>query len=172
MRRDLYWVEGPWPGRLAIIPRPRGGDWLEDEVLSWKAAGLDVVVSLITQDESTELELNQKERWCQAHGIQFYAFPIPDRGVPASRKATAALVEKLEKALEQGKRIAVHCRQGIGRSSVVAALLLVASGEDPDAALAHISQARGCPVPDTLEQGKWIKGFTVVPGKAVREPGR
>ncbi len=161
MRTAVYWIEGPWPGRLAIVPRPRGGDWLEEEVHSWQETGLNVVVSLLTRDESTELELNQEELLCRAWGIQFYAYPIPDRGVPASRKATTDLVEKLEKTLEAGKSIAVHCRQGIGRSSLIAALLLVSAGVNLEAALARIRQARGCPVPDTQEQSKWIRSFAV-----------
>jgi hypothetical protein len=47
MRTELYWVEGPWSGRLAIMPRPRGGDWLEEEIQSWRRSGIDVVVSLL-----------------------------------------------------------------------------------------------------------------------------
>ena len=163
MRTTAYWIAGPWPGRLAIVPRPRGGDWLEEEVRSWQEAGLDVVVSLLTQDENTELELNQEEFLCRAQGIQFYAYPIQDRVTPASRKATTDLVQKLEKALESGRSVSVHCRQGIGRSSLIAALLLVSAGIDPEAALDQISQARGCAVPDTLEQSNWIKSFAVIP---------
>ena len=163
MRTTTYWIEGPWPGRLAIVPRPRGGDWLEEEVRSWQETGLEVVVSLLTHAENTELELDREELLCQARGIQFYAYPIQDRGVPASRKATADLVQKLETTLEAGKSVVVHCRQGIGRSSLLAALLLVSAEIDPEAALAQISQARGCAVPDTIEQSNWIKSFGVVP---------
>ena len=158
-----YWIAGPWSGRLAIVPRPRGGDWLEEEIRSWREAGLDVMVSLLTHDETIELELNQEELLCRAQGIQFYTYPIPDRGVPTSRKATADLVKKLETALEAGKSVAIHCRQGIGRSSLIAALLLVSAGIDPEAALAQIRQARGCAVPDTVEQRNWIKSFAAVP---------
>lgn len=158
-----YRIAGPWSGHLAIVSRPRGGDWLGEDVCSWREAGLDVVVSLLTHDENTELELHQEELLCRAQRIQFHAYPIQDRGVPTSRKATADLVRKLEKALEAGKSVAVHCRQGIGRSSLIAALLLVSAGIDPEAALAKIRQARGCTVPDTLEQSNWIKSFAVVP---------
>jgi hypothetical protein len=35
MRPLIYWINTPWPGRLAIVPRPRGGDWLEEEVGAW-----------------------------------------------------------------------------------------------------------------------------------------
>lgn len=159
MGKAAYWLPGPWPGHLAIIPRPRGGDWLEDEVRSWKDLGLNIIVSLLTPAEITELELAEEEQRCQTQGIQFLSFPIPDRGVPASRQTITDLIETLMKALASGKSIAVHCRQGIGRSGIIAALLLISTGEEPEAALAHVSQARGCPVPDTPEQANWVKGF-------------
>lgn len=41
-----YWVEGPWPGKLAILPRPRGDEWLRDEIQAWAHAHIDVIVSL------------------------------------------------------------------------------------------------------------------------------
>ena len=159
MRTTVYWIEGPWPGRLAIVPRPRGGDWLEEEIRFWQEAGVNVVISLLTRDESAELGLNQEELLCRAQGIQFYAYPIQDRGVPASRKATADLVRNLETALRAGKSVAVHCRQGIGRSSLIAALLLVSEGIDSEFAIARISQKRGRTVPDTIEQSNWIKSL-------------
>lgn len=49
MRNETYWVNGPWLGKLAIGPRPRGGDWLEDEVSAWRLAGIDAVLSLLTK---------------------------------------------------------------------------------------------------------------------------
>jgi hypothetical protein len=48
---NLYWVDGPWPGKLALAARPRGGDWLGDEVVSWKRNGVDAVLSLLTPEE-------------------------------------------------------------------------------------------------------------------------
>ncbi len=156
MKADVYWVPGPWPGRLGILPRPRGGDWLADEVLSWRAAGLDAVVSLLTSAEVAELELQEEEARAREEGIEYHAFPIPDYSVPGSREALAELVRRLEAALEAGKRVAVHCRQGIGRSSLLVAAVLVSTGEDPDAAFRQIEQARGRPVPDTAEQRDWV----------------
>ena len=156
MRAEFYWIEGPWTGRLAIVPRPRGGEWLADEVRSWQQAGLNTLVSLLTPDEVADFELGKEGEWCQAHGIQFVSFPVPDRGVPASRTACLALVRELEHALTEGKRIAIHCRQGIGRSALLAACLLIVSGQDPETAFQHIGVARGCAVPDTAEQQEWV----------------
>jgi len=156
MKTDVYWVAGPWPGHLGIVPRPRGGDWLADEVRSWRAAGLDVVASLLTAEEAAELELGQEAVLARQAGLQFCSFPIPDYGVPQSRASLLALTGDLEKALESGKNVAVHCRQGIGRSSIVAASVLIASGEEADEAFRQIEKARGRPVPDTREQKQWV----------------
>src|SRR5947199_10383844 len=80
MRTEVYWVPGPWPGRLGIIPRPRGGDWLADEVRAWRASGLDVVTSLLTPDEVAALELQEEETRAREEGLEFLAVPIPDYG--------------------------------------------------------------------------------------------
>ena len=159
MRTKLYSIEGSWQGKLAISPRPRGGDWLEDEVRGWRAAGVDVVVSLLTSDEVADFDLAQEGSLCEVYGIDFRSFPIVDRSVPASRKATLDLVKKLAKLLTEGKSIAIHCRQGIGRSALIAASLLVLFGIDPEAAFQRISEGRGCSVPETSEQRQWLMEF-------------
>src|SRR5262249_52764326 len=138
MKATLYRIDGPWRGRLAILPRPRGGDWLEDEVRSWKAAGVDVVVSALNSDETAELDIAGEADFCRANGIEYLAFPIADRGVPVSARATAELVRLLEGRLAVGKTVAVHCRQGVGRSALLAACLLVASGLDVASAFERV----------------------------------
>jgi protein-tyrosine phosphatase len=128
-------------------------------VKAWRAAGLDIVVSLLTPGEIEELDLEQEKALCLEQGIQFRSFPIQDRGVPSSLESMAALVKSLEKALRDGKNVAVHCRQGIGRSSLAAASILVSAGERPYAAWRRIENSRRCPVPDTPEQEQWVVGF-------------
>lgn len=159
MRAELYWIEGPWPGRLAIMPRPRGGDWLEDEISSWQRLGIDAIVSALTREENAELDLIQEKAECEKAGIEFLAFPIADRGVPLSGKDTWELVRRLEQKLAQGKKIAIHCRQGVGRAAMLAACVLASSGVDPASAWERIAAARGCAVPDTSEQRQWVARF-------------
>ena len=143
MRATVYWIESNWPGKLAIIPRPRGGDWLEDEVLAWREAGLDVIVSLLEKDEAADLDLSAEAALSKAAGLEFISFPIVDRSVPTSRAATQALLQDLLRLLASGKNIGVHCRQGIGRSALIAASLLVLSGFTPESAFQRVSDARG-----------------------------
>ena len=156
MRTEVYWVPGPWSGRLGIVPRPRGGDWLADEVRSWKASQIDAVASLLTSEEAAELDLQAEESLAREEGLEYYAFPIPDYSVPRSRADFLSFLNRLDEAVESGKNVAVHCRAGIGRSSLVVASLLVAAGLEPEEAFRRIEKARGRPVPDTPEQREWV----------------
>jgi hypothetical protein len=159
MRTQLFWINGPWPGRLAILPRPRGGDWLEDEIRSWRDSGLDLIVSLLTPDERTELDVSQEEALCRANGIEYLAFPIVDRAVPSSKEAFLELITTCADHLAIGKNIAVHCRLGIGRAALVAICLLIFAGVAEEIAAARVSSARGCSVPETVDQRRWIADF-------------
>jgi protein-tyrosine phosphatase len=159
MQAELYWIEGPWPGRLAIMPRPRGGDWLEEEAASWRRMGIDVVASTLTKEETRELDLTREEEVCKAAKIAFVAFPFPDRSTPPSQEATLGLVSRLEQELASGKNVAIHCRQGIGRSALLAACVLAMGGVELELAWERIAAARGCSIPDTDEQWEWVARF-------------
>jgi protein-tyrosine phosphatase len=159
MQATVYWVEGPWPGRLAIVARPRGGDWLEDEVSGWRAAGLNLIVSTLQPEEVNTFDLAAEPALCQAQQVQFIPFGIEDRQVPASQRDTAGLARGLAGKLAESKNVAVHCRQSIGRSGLVAACVLVLGGVDVLAAFERLSKARGCTVPETAEQRAWVERF-------------
>jgi protein-tyrosine phosphatase len=159
MNPDLFWIPGPWPGRLAVVARPRGADWLDEEALGWRRAGLDLVVSLLEPQEAEELELLRESEAAEANGVLFVAFPIPDRGVPASLPAALSLLRRISDALGQGNNVAVHCRQGIGRSGLVAAGVLVASGMPAKTAIETVSQARGQTIPETYHQLHWLRSL-------------
>jgi protein-tyrosine phosphatase len=160
MSAKIFWVPGPWPGRLGIALRPRGGEWLGDEIRAWREAGIDVVVSLLEADEQADLDLTGEAASCRARGLDFRSFPIADRGVPRSCEAMADLAVKLLDALRSGQTVAVHCRQGIGRSAMVVAATLIAEGLDARAAVSITRQSRGLDVPETPAQRQWIGEFS------------
>lgn len=157
MKADLFWIPGPWRGRLAIAARPRGGDWLDDEAGSWRRAGVDMVVSLLESDEAAQLDLLKERSAAEDNGISFISFPIPDRGVPTSMREAVSLMERIAVALGEGKNVAVHCRQGIGRSGLIAAGVLMTSGARTEEAIQVVSSARGMTIPETLEQRQWTQ---------------
>jgi protein-tyrosine phosphatase len=160
IRPDVYWIEGPWHGKLAILARPRGEDWLGDEVEGWKKVGVDIVVSLLTSSEESELGLTSEAEIVKRTGLTYISSPIADYSVPDSKLPMQQLAAELNDQLSRGACIGVHCRQGIGRSSLVAACVLVTSGESPKSAFEHIELARGRSVPDTTEQKDWVISFT------------
>ena len=154
-----YWIDAPRAGRLAIMARPRSGDWLADEIAGWKQAGIDTVVSLLEPEEAAELGLSLEAELCGAEKIEFVAFPIPDRGVPVSLREATTLVESVRARLAAGKAVAVHCRAGIGRSALVAACALTRFGYEASEAFALIAASRGLTVPDTDAQRDWVVSF-------------
>jgi protein-tyrosine phosphatase len=159
MRATIFWIPGPWLGRLAIVLRPRGGDWLDGETGAWRDAGVDVVISLLESSEEAELDLSSEASSAAENELEFRSFSIPDRGVPESCEAVGELVTLLTAALQAGKTVAVHCRQGIGRSALIAAATLISFGEDSETALGKIASARGLAVPETDAQRRWISEF-------------
>lgn len=155
----MYRIDERFPGRIAILPRPRGGDWLERDVAEWKRDGIDVVVSLLTADENRDLELDGEGGELRNAGLEFVSFAIEDRGVPQDSDAFGELAQSLAGKLNVGKNIGVHCRQGIGRSGLLAAAVLLAEGIELDRALKLAASTRGIAVPETSEQRRWIEEY-------------
>lgn len=144
---------------LAIMPRPRAGDWLEDEIGQWQREGLHTVVSLLEPAEIAELELGRESGLCASRDIEFLSFPIPDRGVPESAAAFDSFLVPLVARLRAGASVGVHRRAGIGRSGLTAACILVRAGIPYPLVFPAISRARRVKVPDTEQQESWVQRF-------------
>lgn len=155
----LFWIDAATPGRLAMALRPRGGDWLEDEVRGFRDQQIHFVVSLLTAGESADLGLVDEAAAFRSAGIDFETLPMPDRGTPPEVGPAVRMIEAIRARLATGRNVAVHCRQGIGRSAMLAAAVLVAGGEHPDDAWRRVGAARGAPVPDTGAQRDWVYQF-------------
>lgn len=159
MKAEIFWHNRKYPGRLALLARPRGGDWLESEVESWASDGIDVVVSMLETSEEKEFKLEREEELSRANKLKFISFPVPDRAVPESGKEFANLVKKLRNALLAGKNVGIHCRQSVGRAPLLAAAVMTLFDTDPDQAFRQLGKARGREVPETVEQADWVRRF-------------
>ncbi|WFE28186.1 tyrosine protein phosphatase [Solwaraspora sp. WMMD791] len=151
---NRYPIPAPPPARLSILARPRGGDWLDDELSAARTAGVDVLVSLLTSAERDELDLADEPAAAIRAGLEFHAFEIADLGVPDPH-AIRPLLDLLATELRAGRHVAVHCRAGIGRSSLITVALLTRLGVDTEQAWNVIAHARGVPVPETAQQRRW-----------------
>lgn len=105
MRCQIYSIPHEGFSQLGIMPRPRGADWLENEIRSLRQQKVDVLVSLLTAEETAELCLDEEEALCRAAGIPFLSFPIPDRSVPASCEMAFQFSTELSRLHREGKKI-------------------------------------------------------------------
>jgi protein-tyrosine phosphatase len=166
MESTIYVIDIGGKSKLGIMARPRGGDWLEVDILSVTRQGFDVIVSLLEDDETEQLGLTEQGKICTEHGVRFIRIPIPDRYVPSLDRETLAAISALNDLLSAGKAVVVHCRMAFGRAPMIAACLMVSQGWETEGALNKISETRGFAVPETEEQRQWIHKFE----RTVRAP--
>ena len=156
MEATIYRIPLNTNGGLAITPTPRGGDWLEVEVQRLRQAGVDVLVSALMDDEQSELGLETEAQTCTSQGIEFVNLPMPDLGTPLDSPNFLSRIAELAAALRNGRSVAVHCRQSVGRSGLIATAIMIALGNEMEAAIQIMSKARGVSVPETQEQRNWL----------------
>ncbi len=114
---------------------------------------------MLLPEEIRELLLAREPDVCRELGLGFFHDPVPDHGAPAALEPTAGLACRLAGEVRRGTGVAIHCRAGVGRSSLVAAAVLLLSGVPLPDAWARLRAARGWPLPGTRRQGAWVDRF-------------
>lgn len=160
---DILWINSNPPVRLAIVLRPRGGEWLRDEMQRIKEAGVQTLVSMLEPEEAELLGLAEEGHIAEEIGLPFLNYPIPDTKVPHDVPHFRAFVSGLADRLRSGESVGVHCRGCIGRATILAACILMHIGLKPMDAVVAVEAARGCNVPDNSEQLEWILHYKVHP---------
>jgi protein-tyrosine phosphatase len=97
--------------------------------------------------------------YCLNHEIDFINFPIKDRGLPSDQQAVNKFIKELMQKIDQGEKVVIHCRMGIGRSSIIAGAILIKEGRTVTEIIDQISKVRELQVPDTDDQVRWLKQF-------------
>lgn len=142
-------------GELAITPMPGRTrhyytDWLR--LLDWRPA---LVITMTTQAELDRKGAGTLGTDLANEGIGWIHFPVPDFGTPFGQDWIAARDQALA-VLADGKRVLVHCFGGCGRSGMMVLRLMIAAGEDADAALARLRHIRPCAI-ETDAQMAWAR---------------
>jgi protein-tyrosine phosphatase len=132
-------------GGLIFTPCPgtKGVD-LASSVQQLKAAGTQVLLTLMP---TTEMQLNNAEQLpelCAEAGIQWFQLPIADDHAPEQDfqqnwPAASTVVLPL---LHAGGIVAIHCKGGSGRTGLVAAQLLLELGYSKAETLALVQALR------------------------------
>jgi protein-tyrosine phosphatase len=159
---QLYPVPRPGPGQLALMAAPRRGPALEQDVAALTAAGVTDVVCLLPDAELAALGLAGEPDLLARNGFVVHRLPVPDFWVPAAA-AASQLADELCGRLREGASVVVHCRGGVGRSSTMAAVVLVREGLKPDDAWQLLASARGRQVPETRVQQAFVADLAGAP---------
>jgi protein-tyrosine phosphatase len=155
-----FWIESFEDGDLATMRCPIGLLYLRDSISELKNMGVNIVVSLLTDFETKAMGLEEEKDICEEVGIEFISLPINDRTVPDDFSAVHTLAATLLQELREETSIVIHCRLGIGRSSLIAGAIMVVAGWEATDAYNAISMSRDIRVPDTPEQDQWLYRFS------------
>ncbi len=122
---------------------------------------IDTLVSLLTDAELRELGIGDLVERCVGNGIGVIRFPVGDYSVPGSPEDYYKFISRVVSRLEDGCRVVVHCKGGLGRAGMTAACIAVAVSKDEidgDEAIRLVRIARDGAV-ETQEQERFIREY-------------
>jgi protein-tyrosine phosphatase len=114
-----------------------------------------------------QVGLTAEKEIAERVGLHYRSFPIPDHQTPPLDAGTMDFLDARRSDLSQGKGVVFHCSSGRGRTTLMAASLLVMEGMDPDKAIQHVRGRRLVPVPDNKEQTEWVRQLSANLGRPV-----
>lgn len=112
-----------------------------DVIADWRPAA---IVTLIEDHEFDMLGVPDLGDRVRCRGIEWRHLPIVDVRPPDSRFEAGwqSSGSNLTGMLRDGKKVLVHCRGGLGRAGMVAAVLLIELGVDSNDAIRSVRAAR------------------------------
>lgn len=117
--------------RLLMTPCPgTKTEGVEASMATLKKAGADALITLMQPEEQAGYGILNLEQAATDVGLKWFELPIDDDEKPGSRFETRWQTHKPEllTLLESGKTVALHCKGGQGRTSLVSALLMLEMG--------------------------------------------
>ncbi len=140
-----------------------GGSWLRDldvdlaAISKWDAG---LVVTLMERHEFDLLRVPDLPERVLAHGMDWSHLPIRDVDIPAAPFDAVwdGVRATMLTRLEDGGRVVLHCRGGLGRTGIVAALLLIEIRMEADAAILTVRRVRPGAI-ETAAQERYVRAY-------------
>lgn len=149
------------------------GAWARDldlDIAAIREWGASAVLTLVTTEELAELKVEGIGASAERHGMTWLHLPIVDVSTPTP--AWEALWQqartRVHNILDDGGRVLVHCKGGLGRAGTVAARIMVERGQDPENAIAAVRSVRPGAI-ETRAQEDYVKAVSLTHSK---EPGQ
>jgi hypothetical protein len=159
LMRTFYWLiedriagcsRPGWDGSASRDrPRDRSGDSLGSDLAYLREHGIGALLSLTETPLSTSA--------LDAVGITGCHVPIADMTAPTPEQFEQALAF-IDRQVALGRRVAVHCLVGEGRTGTVLAACLIRRGHSPDAAIHALRALRSGAIASD-EQQRALRAF-------------
>jgi len=113
---------------------------LDSTVSQLKEQGVTAILSMMTDEEMKNLHAENLPEVCKQNNIQWFNMETDDHKVPDEDSLSKWDQYKgnLLEVINQGGKVAVHCKGGTGRTGVGVAMLLLELGRDGDQAVADV----------------------------------
>lgn len=161
---NSFWIE---PGRLLAGEYPGNGDRASTEARLGEliGAGISYFIDLTDAGELAPYDhCLPTARAGDGRYIIYVRKAIRDHGVPQNLESMAEILDYIDRAIEVGHQVYVHCRAGIGRTNTVIGCWLRREGWSGPEAVDRLNQlwqanarSRTWPrVPETGEQERYV----------------
>jgi ADP-ribosyl-[dinitrogen reductase] hydrolase len=149
------------PGKCG--PSHAGAPWKRDletdlrAIRQWHALA---IVTCMEEPELRTLGVANLGAATVAASLWWFTLPISDTDIPDLRFETAwrNLGQSICATLSNGGRLVVHCRRGLGRTGLVASLMLIELGMRPDMAIQTVRKARPGAI-ETPAQESYVRHY-------------
>ncbi|MFC1743169.1 dual specificity protein phosphatase family protein [Candidatus Riflebacteria bacterium] len=142
----IDWIDKKYtaPGLLGMTILPGRKDYersLSEDIKVMQLEEVTHVVPLLTLNEFILYGVDGLMNAYHDAGFNLHYLPIMDQRVP-SLEEMQKMIDWLKQELEGGAKIMVHCVGGLGRSGLVVACFLRASGLSVEAAIKEVRRVR------------------------------
>ncbi|MFP3853183.1 MAG: fused DSP-PTPase phosphatase/NAD kinase-like protein [Anaerolineales bacterium] len=167
MSGSLEEVGGYWviEGRLGAGPHPcpDAGNHSNHGAQNLIRDDFDLLVDL-TQAGEPGIDSYSVSGGVAGIEVTYRRFGIPDMQVPSVNKM-ADILDLLDSGMEDGRKIYLHCRAGLGRTGTVVACFLARTGMTGEQALSRLAEmrsqaGRSGDSPETEAQRRFVLAWT------------
>lgn len=122
-------------GAAALIFTPcpgTKGASLQDSLQTLKQAGVAAIMTLMPQQEMAQNAVEALPAWCDELELRWFHCPVEDDQAPQADFTAAWQLHSVDihQLLSEGKKVAIHCKGGSGRTGLIAAQIMLERGID------------------------------------------
>ena len=149
------------PGSIGLTILPGRKDYsrsIDEDLKQLKEYGIDTIIPLLTDDEFFHYGVGDLTEKYNEMNFNVHRLPIMDQLVCSSDEIRE-MVSFIDKQVEEGKKVMIHCVGGLGRSGMVAAAYLKYKGLNYAEAINTVRKFRGPRAIESKVQEEFVQNI-------------